>query len=100
MTPEQFAYWLQGWTEMEPNEVPSPAQWAMIKAHLKTVFTKVTPNLNPPFSPVPSVPWPPITNPASPNTPYPFDNPFRPGPDIICSVANGYSGKGEFDAYC
>lgn len=46
MTPEQFAYWLQGFVEMTPTEnVPTPQQWTMIKQHLQTVFTKVTPDL-------------------------------------------------------
>ena len=43
MTPEQFAYWLNGFVEMTPNGQPSPQQWEMIKAHLQTVFHKVTP---------------------------------------------------------
>ncbi len=44
MTPEQFAYWLQGFTELTKDmPVPSPAQWQAIKDHLTTVFVKVTP---------------------------------------------------------
>lgn len=44
MTPEQFSYWLQGFTELSPDmPVPSPAQWQAIKDHLQTVFVKVTP---------------------------------------------------------
>lgn len=44
MTPEQFAYWLQGCSELNPQmEAPSPEQWKMIKDHLATVFVKVTP---------------------------------------------------------
>ncbi len=44
MTPEQFAYWLQGFTELSPDmERPSAAQWQAIKDHLQTVFVKVTP---------------------------------------------------------
>lgn len=45
MTPEQFAYWLQGFSEMSPSVRPTPEQWEMIKEHLATVFTKVTPPL-------------------------------------------------------
>jgi len=42
MTPEQFCYWLQGFAEL--NEArPSQEQWNSINEHLKTVFTKVTP---------------------------------------------------------
>ena len=47
MTPEQFCYWLQGFTELGKTP-PSPEQWASIQAHLKTVFVKVTPEFNPP----------------------------------------------------
>lgn len=44
MTAEQFAYWLQGFTELNPDmEQPAPEQWKSIKEHLKTVFVKVTP---------------------------------------------------------
>lgn len=44
MTSEQFAYWLQGFTELNPSmERPTPEQWKSITEHLKTVFVKVTP---------------------------------------------------------
>lgn len=44
MTPEQFAYWLQGCAELNPEmEAPTPEQWKSITEHLKTVFAKVTP---------------------------------------------------------
>lgn len=42
MTPEQFAYWLQGFVELG-GERPTEAQWDSIKEHLQTVFNKVTP---------------------------------------------------------
>ena len=43
MTPEQFAYWLQGFAELHGcQEHPSKEQWASIKDHLSTVFNKVT----------------------------------------------------------
>jgi hypothetical protein len=41
MTPEQFAYWLQGFAELNA-EPPSVEQWASIQEHLQLVFTKVT----------------------------------------------------------
>lgn len=42
MTAEQFAYWLQGYAEL--NEAPPTAeQWQSIREHLALVFTKVTP---------------------------------------------------------
>lgn len=45
MTPENFAYWLQGFVETSnEDDVPSAEQWNEIKNHLKLVFTKVTPS--------------------------------------------------------
>jgi len=42
MTAEQFAYWLQGFSELNGGP-PTAAQWASVKEHLATVFGKVTP---------------------------------------------------------
>ena len=42
MTAEQFAYWLQGYSEIAGN-APSPEQWQIIQDHLKLVFSKQTP---------------------------------------------------------
>jgi len=48
MTPEQFTYWLQGWFELnktiDHREGATPETLKMIEDHLKTVFTKVTPD--------------------------------------------------------
>lgn len=52
MTPENFAYWLQGFSEIS-NSAPTPEQWKIIQAHLALVMTKVTPDLNP--SPTPGM---------------------------------------------
>lgn len=46
MTSEQFAYWLQGFVELNGSE-PTTEQWQSIKDHLKTVFVKVTPEMRP-----------------------------------------------------
>lgn len=55
MTPEQFAYWLNGFAELNQSmEQPTPEQWKSITEHLKTVFVKVTPELQI----KPSVNWP------------------------------------------
>lgn len=43
MTPEQFAYWLQGFAELSGVAVPTTEQWKSIREHLATVFEKVTP---------------------------------------------------------
>lgn len=47
MTAEQFAYWLQGYVELNPGKVPDPEQWKSITEHLQTVFVKVTPAFTP-----------------------------------------------------
>lgn len=58
MTPEQFAYWLQGFCELTEG-MPSEAQWQSIKEHLATVFNKVTPPVGiPPLVPPPVPPRP------------------------------------------
>lgn len=46
MTPEQFAYWLQGYSEIA-GQAPTAEQWQVIQDHLKTVFNKVTPTRSP-----------------------------------------------------
>lgn len=43
MTPEQFCYWLQGRLEMS-KEPLTPEETQIIRDHLATVFTKVTPD--------------------------------------------------------
>lgn len=43
MTSEQFAYWLQGFTELNAGTMPTPAQWKSITEHLNLVFKKITP---------------------------------------------------------
>ncbi|WP_330208667.1 hypothetical protein [Pseudomonas sp. Z13] len=43
MTSKQFAYWLQGFTELNGDTQPTPEQWKSITEHLQTVFVKVTP---------------------------------------------------------
>lgn len=43
MTPENFAYWLNGFVELTQGQTPCPAQWKAIKEHLDLVFKKVTP---------------------------------------------------------
>lgn len=42
MTPEQFCYWLQGFSEID-GYPPTPDQWLVIKDHLAHVFEKKTP---------------------------------------------------------
>ena len=42
MTSEQFAYWLQGFAELNP-QAPNAEQWQAIRDHLQLVFKKETP---------------------------------------------------------
>jgi len=46
MTPEQFAYWMQGFAELNALP-PSPEQWQSIREHLALVFEKKTPEFKP-----------------------------------------------------
>nr|WP_314583463.1 hypothetical protein [uncultured Pseudomonas sp.] len=63
MTPEQFAYWLQGFVELNPSmQQPTPEQWKAIGEHLQTVFVKVTPQVQP-------APGPYVASPARDKTP-------------------------------
>lgn len=41
MTPENFCYWLQGFSELS-SEQPTPEQWTSICEHLQLVLKKVT----------------------------------------------------------
>lgn len=45
MTSEQFAYWMQGFAELNA-EPPTAEQWKSIREHLATVFVKVTPQVS------------------------------------------------------
>jgi len=47
MNQDQFAYWLQGFVEMNSGKEPTKAQWEMIKNHLQLCFKKMTPPLMP-----------------------------------------------------
>ncbi|MCS7758614.1 hypothetical protein ACM7I9_09325 [Pseudomonas aeruginosa] len=55
MTPEQFAYWLQGFVELN-GATPNETQWLQIKDHLKIVFEKRTPSYPAYQSPVVGIP--------------------------------------------
>jgi len=63
MTSEQFAYWLQGFVELNSSmEQPTAEQWKAIGQHLQTVFRKVTPPVQEQRGPV-------IASPALPTYP-------------------------------
>jgi hypothetical protein len=83
MNSEQFAYWLQGFAEMNGDTPPSYEQWKMIKEHLSLVFKKVTPTK---FEWTPPLPGMPTTLPYIRPGPYIGDQPYPPG-QVIC----GYS---------
>lgn len=88
MTPEQFAYWLQGYAELNPNTPPNATQWKQIQDHLNLVFKKVTPTIQPYMPSSPLNPW---------------TSPGGIPPVITCSVSapgagtNWSSGAGSYD---
>lgn len=43
MNTDQFAYWLQGYSEITGGRMPSESEWQIIQDHLKLVFVKKTP---------------------------------------------------------
>lgn len=45
MSPENFAYWLQGYFEIGKSEELTKEQVQEIKNHLKLVFLKLTPSV-------------------------------------------------------
>lgn len=51
MTPEAFAYWLQGFLEVGNPESISRTQIQIIQDHLDLVFNKVTPDRKEPEDP-------------------------------------------------
>ena len=84
MNPEQFAYWLQGFVENNEDYHPTLEQWNSIKAHLATVFRKITPVSVPNAPTIPPLPiWP---TPGAPVTPeFPKYSPWDPIPNpILC----------------
>lgn len=44
MNTEQFAYWLQGYSEITNGRLPDADEWKIIQDHLKLVFDKKTPD--------------------------------------------------------
>lgn len=63
MNEQQFAYWLKGFIEMNPEAMITHTQWVILKDHLTQVFKKETPARTFPTFP-PSINNPP----AFPNT--------------------------------
>lgn len=77
MNAEQFAYWMQGFAELN-GQAPTVEQWQSIKDHLALVFKKVTPPIVnkqiPPLMPMPDL--------RGPFMPSPLHE-----PRITCSIA-------------
>lgn len=78
MTAEQFAYWLNGFAELQ-GTAPTEAQWESIKEHLNLVFNKVTKQVSFPLT---TTPWPNDKSPGIMDH-RPFINPNQPMCDLI-----------------
>lgn len=88
MTPEQFAYWLKGFVEIQNPETLDKDQLQIIKDHLELVFDKVTPVRLPPKATPPTYPSPTLpTYPIDPmsNPGIAPSNPWGQHPTILCS---------------
>jgi hypothetical protein len=79
MTPEQFCYWMQGFTELSGGLPPTAEQWKSIGEHLQTVFKKETPPVGSPLSYPPGVRSP--MDRIMKESGWPID--FKPN-DIVC----------------
>lgn len=90
MTPEQFAYWLQGFAELSPNTPPNATQWKQIQDHLQTVFKKVTPSY--PNTAIPGNQGPTTIDPKPWWEWKPDPIPAYKFPEVICSVNHGAGG--------
>ncbi len=80
ISPENFAYWLNGFVEVTEGKRPSDKQWRTITDHLAEVFVKTTPNrftpiLSPNFIPDVDAYHPILT--GAPSTPVTRFPPYR-----------------------
>ena len=90
MTPEQFVYWLQGYSEITDGQSPTPEQWLIIQDHLKAVFDKKTPDRGMPVIPNPlkeefnrqTVPYIPPVQPYFDQPKTPQEPPYK----IVCGA--------------
>jgi hypothetical protein len=58
MNERDFAYWLNGFVEMNGGAMPTAAQWKAIQDHLALVFKKVTPPVGvQPLKASPGIDW-------------------------------------------
>lgn len=64
MNSQEFAYWLQGFVELQDSDSISDKQWLVIKDHLKLVFDKMTPAYKIDIKPstLPGTDWAKITD--------------------------------------
>lgn len=68
MDAHNFAYWLNGFAELNGDTPPSKAQWKSIREHLGLVFEKVTPPVSHRTTQTPFIDWYPSPSPGQPLT--------------------------------
>lgn len=64
----QFAYWLKGFVEMNPEAMITHTQWLILKDHLNLVFKKETPSRETPLRTFPITTPPPMFPMPSPHS--------------------------------
>lgn len=109
MTPQEFAYWLQGLFEIADPKTLDEKQTAIIKEHLQLVFKKVTCPAKPaaqPQRPIndPLVSPAPFVRPTFPSFPdcypgMPTKHPLPQLPEILCHHDTGLTREADH-LYC
>jgi hypothetical protein len=94
MTPENFAFWLNGFAELTGEATPTPEQWKSICEHLATVFNKVTPPVKSPSEFLRTGELPPVNPGESILDRYIKNNPHDPFPlSPKCGIGNQIAAK-------
>lgn len=82
MTPENFAYWLQGYFEISGVSVLDEAKVQIIKDHLDLVFSKITPERTTNSTPI-EIDWDKFKKTFEEDHKHPLDVPFTGSKDTL-----------------